>query len=105
MTCQKGKAWLSEHGIPFVYRHIEKEALSPVELKEIAARKGIEVKGLLNPKSTTLKKLAISLDDLTEDGALELIAKYPKALYRPIVITGEQILLGFKAGDFDALLL
>ena len=104
MTCQKGKAWLSENQIPFNYRHIEKEALSPAELKEIAARKGMAVKDLINPKSTTLKKLAVSVADLSEAEVLDLIAKHPKALHRPIVITDDQILLGFKADQFAALL-
>lgn len=104
ITCRKGKAWLSEKNLDFVYRHIEKERLSPQELKEIAARKKIPVTGLVNPKSRNLREMGISLADLSEEKALEILTKNPKIMYRPVVLAGDKVLLGFKESEFAALL-
>jgi len=103
VTCQKGKAWLSQHGYEFTFRHLEKEPLTAAELTTIAGRLQVPVQKLLNPKSTTLKKLAVTPDNLSEEAALELIAAYPKALFRPIVVSEAKILLGFKEDQFAGL--
>ncbi len=79
----------------------------PDELKMIAQRKKIPIAGLINPKSRNLKDLGIKpadLENLTEETALTLLTKNPKIMFRPIVLTGEQVLLGFKEEEFNKLI-
>ncbi|MCR6545215.1 hypothetical protein NVS47_06755 [Dehalobacterium formicoaceticum] len=73
----------------------------------IAQRKKIPIAGLINPKSRNLKDLGIKpadLENLTEETALTLLTKNPKIMFRPIVLTGEQVLLGFKEEEFNKLI-
>ncbi len=81
--------------------------MSPDELKMIAQRKKIPVAGLINPRSRNLKDLGIKpadLESLSEEMALTLLTKNPKIMYRPIVLTGKLILLGFNEEDFGQLI-
>jgi regulatory protein spx len=103
-TCRKAKAWLSEQQADYEYRDILKEPLAGDELAELAARGGITVKELLNPKSTGFKELKLVLDKIDDLEAARLIQEYPKIMRRPLLSDGKKLAVGFDPDQFAALL-
>ncbi len=81
-----------------------KEPLASAELSELAARGGVTVKELLNPKSTGFKELKLAPDQIDDAEAARLIYEYPKIMRRPLLSDGEKLAVGFDPNQFAALL-
>lgn len=81
-----------------------KEPLSADEVRDLAHSAGISVKNLINPKSKNLKDLAMDLAELSEEIVAKVIEENPKIMYRPIFSDGDQLVLGFKESEFEAML-
>ena len=58
---------------------------------------------LFSRKSTRLKALNLSVDDLSDTEKLEWMTKEPALLRRPIVVVDDQLVVGFDTGKLDQL--
>jgi arsenate reductase-like glutaredoxin family protein len=56
----------------------------------------VAVLALLNPKSRTLKDLGAQPELLSEDELAQLLSQNPKAMFRPLYLKGEKLVIGFK---------
>ena len=74
------------------------------ELNSIAGQLGIEVKGLINRKSKVFKDLKEDFSSLSEARAVEIMTENPKTIKRPILLAGEEILLGFDEEEYREIL-
>lgn len=79
-------------------RDYAKQPLTRLELEDLFA--GREPRDFLNPKSPAFKSLGLKGKTLTEKQALDLMAKEPNLIKRPLIIIGHEIITGF---DRDAL--
>lgn len=86
------------------YRDIVKEPPSVEELFALAARGGITIADLVNPKSQGLKKLGTDPSSLSEQEAAELLSKNPKVIYRPLLTDGKSLAVGFKPEQMEKLI-
>ena len=103
-TCQKAKAWLSEKGVDFTYRDLVKEPLSPEEVVQLGEFVSEGVHYLLNKKSASFKKCHIDANNLSEVEMTEFLADKPRALKRPLLTDGNQLVVGFQKEDMEALI-
>lgn len=94
------KAWLSQHGIEFEYRNLIKNPLSEKEIKNLANIAGLELADLINKKSQVLKKMAVDLTDLDDNGIIRLMGDNPRIIIRPLLSDGQQVLQGFNEQDY-----
>ena len=79
-------------------RDYAKNPLSRAELADLF--KGRDPRDFVNPKSPAFKTLGLKGKTLTAEQALDLMAKEPNLIKRPLTIAGRLIIAGF---DRDAL--
>ena len=91
-----------EHGAELDSRDLDKNRLSEAELdKLIGAR---DYKLFLNPRNELYRAKSMSEKPPSRAEAIELMAKTPNLIRRPVVIRGGQIVLGFDEAAYMKLL-
>ena len=102
-TCQKAKKWLDEHGIEYAERHIVDNNPSYDELKEWYEMSGLPLKRFFNTSGLLYKEkqLKDKLPDMSEKEQLELLATNGMLVKRPIVVTEDAVLVGFKETEWN----
>ncbi len=106
-TCKKAKKWLDSKGLKYETRHIVEDNPSYEELKEWYEKSDLPLKRFFNTSGMLYreKKLKDKLPNLSEDEQLKLLATDGMLCKRPIVITDNVILTGFKEKEWQEKLL
>ena len=102
-TCKRAKKWLDEHQISYEERAIKENNPSLEELKEWYQRSGLPLKRFFNTSGMLYKemKLKDKLPEMSEDEQLALLASDGMLVKRPIVVTKESVLVGFKEAQWE----
>lgn len=106
-TCQKAKKWLDEHDMSYEERHIKEAAPIYEELKLWYERSGLPLKRLFNTSGLAYKALNLKerLSGMSEEEQLQLLASDGMLVKRPILVTQEHILIGFRQAEWESALL
>jgi arsenate reductase len=103
-TCRKALKWLDEHGV--AYDKTDLVATPPTlrELKDLHRRSGLPVAKLFNTSGESYRagQYKARLAKMTEEQALAALAGDGKLIKRPIVDTGEAVLVGFDEEAYAA---
>ncbi len=101
-TCQKAKKWLIENGIEFTDRHIKEDNPSFDELKTWYEKSGLPIKKFFNTSGMLYKSMNLKdkLADMSDDEKLHLLASDGMLVKRPLIITDNFILVGFKPDEW-----
>ena len=104
-TCKKAQKWLQEHGKEFEVRDIKEQNPTYEELKEWYQKSGLPFKRFFNTSGLLYKELKLKdrLPEMSEEEQLRLLATDGMLVKRPIVVTQEQVLVGFKEAEWDRL--
>lgn len=102
-TCKRAKKWLDEHQISYEERDIKENNPSLEELKGWYQRSGLPLKRFFNTSGMLYKemKLKDKLPEMSEDEQLALLASDGMLVKRPIVVTEDQVLVGFKEAQWE----
>lgn len=102
-TCNKAKKWLDEKGISYTDRHIKEDNPSVAELKEWHQKSGLPLKRFFNTSGNLYKELQLKdkLPAMSEEEQYELLATDGMLVKRPIVVTEDVVLTGFKEGEWE----
>ena len=105
-TCKKAKSWLQEHGIAFTARHIKEENPSAEELAAWQERSGLSLKKFFNTSGLLYKNLGLKdkLPGMTREEQSALLASDGMLVKRPILVTEDTVLVGFKEAEWAKLL-
>ena len=105
-TCKKARAWLDSHGIAYEARHIKEQNPTYEELSQWLKISGLPVKKFFNTSGLQYKALQLEdkLPTMSEDEQLELLASDGMLVKRPILISDDFVLVGFKEADWAAAL-
>lgn len=105
-TCKKAKGWLDEHQITYEDRHIVEKNPTKEELEIWIERSGLEIKRFFNTSGLKYKELGLKdkLLSLTDDEKIALLASDGMLVKRPLAVTENQVLVGFKEKEWEALL-
>ena len=105
-TCQKAKKWLDANGIAYTDRHIKEQDPTFEELKAWHRHSGLPLKKFFNTSGLLYKSLNLKekLPTMTEEEQLRLLASDGMLVKRPIIVTEQGILTGFKEADWQKLL-
>ncbi len=106
-TCQKAKKWLDEHKIEYTERHIVEENPTFDELKEWFGKSGLPIKKFFNTSGLAYKemKLKDKLPAMSEEEQLRLLATNGMLVKRPLLLNGDNVLVGFKESEWSESLL
>jgi arsenate reductase len=102
-TMKKARAWLDEHGIAYVFHDYKSAGIERGVLEQWAGQVGWET--LINRAGTTFRALPDDKKEgLNERKALALMTAQPAMIKRPVLVIGEEILVGFKPEHYRAAL-
>lgn len=105
-TCKKAKAWLDDHAISYTERHIKEDNPSYDELKAWYEMSGLPLKRFFNTSGLLYKSMGLKdkLPSMSEDEQLRLLATDGMLVKRPIIVSGDIVLTGFKEAEWQRLL-
>ncbi|MEG2038321.1 MAG: arsenate reductase family protein [Oscillospiraceae bacterium] len=97
-TCQKAGKWLDEHGVKYEMRDIKVNNPTYDELRQWYSKSGLPLKKFFNTSGLLYKSLELKdkLPTMSEDEQLNLLATDGMLVKRPLVITEDIVLVGFK---------
>ena len=95
-TCQKAKAWLDLHQISYTLRDIKADRPSEEELRTWQAASGLQYKAL---------SLKDRLPGMEPDAQFALLASDGMLVRRPILVSGQTVLVGFRESEWEKALL
>ncbi len=106
-TCRKAKAWLDSHGVRYSDRHIKEDNPTYEELKQWLAMSRLPVKRFFNTSGMLYKSMGLKdkLPAMTEEEQLRLLATDGMLVKRPLVVTDEKVLVGFREQEWEQTLL
>jgi arsenate reductase len=93
---------LLAHGAELESRDLDKERLSEVELDQLIGSR--DYKLFLNARNELYREQNMKEKPPTRAEAIKLMAKTPNLIRRPVVIRGDQIVLGYDEEAFKKLL-
>ncbi len=104
-TCQKAKKWLDDNKIEYTDRNIKEQNPTYEELSKWYVRSGFPLKKFFNTSGLLYKSMGLKdkLETMTEDEQLRLLASDGMLVKRPIVVSDNFILIGFKPLEWEKL--
>lgn len=104
-TCRNALKYLDQLGLDYESRDITKEPPTVEELKEWVPRSGLPLRRFFNTSGNVYRELGLKdkLDDMTEDEQMGLLSSNGMLVKRPLLVTDDQVLVGFKAEAYDGL--
>ena len=105
-TCKKAKKWLQDNGLEFTARHIKEQNPTVEELSNWQEKSGLELKKFFNTSGLVYKALGLKdkLPAMSREEQLALLASDGMLVKRPILVTEDAVLVGFKEAQWQALL-
>lgn len=102
-TCKKAKQYLIDRGIAFESRHIKEQNPDYEELKAWYARSGLPLKKFFNTSGMLYQSMRLKdkLPTMSEEEQLRLLASDGMLLKRPVVVTDDLVLTGFRPKEWD----
>ena len=107
-TCKKAKKWLDEHGVAYTDRHIVEDNPTAEELAQWRQRSGLPVRRFFNTSGMKYRELGLKakLDaGMTDEEAFALLATDGMLVKRPLVVTDDTVLVGFRDAAWEQALL
>lgn len=93
-TMKKAFAWLEANGVAFEFIDYKKAGVAEARLPDWLQRAGWQT--LLNTRGLMWRKLSDDeRADVDEAKAQRLMAQYPSLIKRPVLDTGQQLIVGF----------
>ena len=105
-TCKKAKKWLTDHNVDFEDRHIVEENPTIDELKTWHERSGLPLKRFFNTSGQLYRQNNIKdkLPSMSQEDQYELLATNGMLVKRPIIVTDDYVLVGFKESEYETIL-
>lgn len=102
-TMKKAFAWLNENGVAYEFIDYKKAGIAEANLQDWSARAGWQA--LLNTRGLTWRKLTEEeRTDVDALKAVKLMAQYPSLIKRPVLDTGNALLVGFDPAHYGEIL-
>lgn len=104
-TCQKAKRFLDENGMNYDERNIKEQNPTIEELKDWHKASGLPLKKFFNTSGMLYRstELAKKLPSMSEDEQFALLASDGMLVKRPILVTDNTVLVGFKESEWEKL--
>lgn len=97
-TCQKAKKWLDDNKTEYELRDIKEDNPSYEELTSWYKMSGLPLKKFFNTSGLLYKSMELKdkLPSMSEEEQLKLLATDGMLVKRPLVISEDFVLVGFK---------
>lgn len=104
-TCKKAKKWLDDNQIAYDSRLIIDENPTEEELKSWIPQSGLPLRKFFNTSGMIYKELNLKdkLATMSEEEQIKLLASNGKLVKRPLIISENMVLVGFKQDEWEKL--
>ncbi|MFR0880921.1 MAG: arsenate reductase family protein [Oscillospiraceae bacterium] len=104
-TCKKAQKWLDDNNISYEIRDIKENNPTFDELSEWHRKSGLPLKRFFNTSGLLYKSMGLKdkLLSMSEKEQLELLSTDGMLVKRPIVVTDDTVLVGFKESEWEKL--
>ena len=105
-TCQRAQKYLDENNIKYELRDIKLNNPTYEELKKWYQNSNLELKRFFNTSGLLYKEYDLNnkIPNMTEDEQLKLLASNGMLVKRPILVSEDKILLGFKEEEWNKII-
>ncbi len=103
-TCKKARAYLDEKGLTYDWRDIKEYNPTYDELKKWLGKSGLPVRRFFNTSGQVYRTLDLKdkIKSMTEDECLHLLSTDGMLVKRPILVSDNFVLVGFKEKEWEA---
>lgn len=104
-TMKKAFTWLDHHNIEYTFQDYRQPGLSAEELTGIL--KLMDLSEIVNKRSTSWRALSDSEKEavLMPATAIQILQAHPTLVKRPLIIHGDQAMVGFSEAAFQQMFL
>ncbi|SEK19504.1 arsenate reductase family protein [Ruminococcus albus] len=104
-TCKKAQKWLDDNGLKYELRDIKENNPTYEELKNWHAKSGLPLKKFFNTSGLLYKSMELKdkLPTMSEEEQLNLLATDGMLVKRPILVSNNTVLVGFKESEWEKL--
>ena len=101
-TCQKARKWLDDNKIEYEFSDIKLDNPTLDELTEWYKKSGLPLKKFFNTNGLLYKSLDLKnkLPTMSENEMLKLLASDGMLVKRPLIISEDFVLIGFKESEW-----
>ena len=102
-TCRKARKVLEEKGIVFEDRNIKEQNPKADELKKWIEKSGLPIKKFFNTSGMLYRQMELKdkLPDMSNQEMIALLATDGMLVKRPILVTEDKVLVGFKQAEWE----
>ena len=103
-ACRKAKKFLDSRGVPFEDRHIAEQNPTAEEIRLWQKKSGLPLRKFFNTSGQLYRSLGLKdrLPAMTEEEMLTLLASDGMLVKRPILLTEDAVLVGFREAEWEA---
>lgn len=102
-TCQKAKKWLEANNISYEAIDLKEVKPNRQQLEDWFKKSGLPLKKFFNTSGQVYKAMELKdkLSSMSQEEQLDLLASDGMLVKRPILISGDTVLVGFKETDWE----
>lgn len=100
--CQKTRRFLDKHNIPYTFRDIKDDRPTRDELVKWIAASGIPIGSFFNTRGDAYRELELKdkLPQMSDEEMIDLLATDGMLVKRPIMLSGDQVLVGVQEDEY-----
>ena len=104
-TCKKALKWLDEKGVKYQLIDIKENQPDEKTLRSFHKKSGLSLRKFFNTSGMLYRELELSkkLPDMSEDEQFKLLASDGMLVKRPLLITKDKVITGFKESEWEGL--
>lgn len=105
-TCRKALAWLDSNNIKYEKIDIKTQHPDEATLREFHKKSGLQLKRFFNTSGILYREMQLStkLPDMSEDEQFTLLATDGMMVKRPLLVTDDAVIPGFKEAEWKKVL-
>lgn len=101
-SCRNAAVALEQHGVEYDAREYFKDPFAREELESLLHRAGLVPSELVATRSTPYRTERLGEQQLSEVDLLEHMLGEPRLVRRPILVTDDEVMIGFNRERYDA---
>ena len=101
-TCKKALKWLDDNRIAYTLIDIKEDHPDEKTLREYYKKSGLPLRKFFNTSGQLYREMELSkkLPDMSEEEMLKLLASDGMLVKRPLLVTEDAVLTGFREDDW-----
>ena len=102
-TCKRAKKYLDDNKIKYIDREIKEKCPTKEEINDWVNNYNIDINKLFNTSGLVYRSMNLKdkLKDMNKEEKIQLLIENPMLVKRPILITKNKVLVGFKVDEWN----